>query len=140
MSQATAQGTPDDLIIISGVTIDLKQVADMARIGCTDKDMARWHGVTHDAWRKTRERCPVLSQTIEKNFEDLKLSIRRKQLAMLESDGKQSNTMAVWLGKAILGQQETNTHNIKAEGLNINITMTQFEHNDTVHNGDSNDT
>ena len=127
----------DNPITIKGKPIDAKQVAILANNGCSQRLIGSLLGFEPVSFMSAIQRNPALHACIKENTDNLKKRLLCKQVELAEQGDK---TMLVWLGKNLLNQTDKSTHNIKAEGLNINITMTQFEHNDTVHNGDSNDT
>jgi hypothetical protein len=78
-----------------------KDVYELAAIGCTDREIARWFDVDENTLRYN------FSDILEKGREDLKHSLRRAQLKLALSGNA---VMLIWLGKNILGQSDTPTN------------------------------
>jgi hypothetical protein len=83
--------------------IDLKLVEDLARIHCTEIEIASVLGFTPEGFRKRKRRQPELVGVIEKGREAGRMSLRRLQW---QSASKGNVVMQIWLGKQILGQRE----------------------------------
>jgi hypothetical protein len=77
--------------------LDEKLLFDLARIGCTDEEIATVLSVSSDTLVRR------FAEHIKKGRAEMKMSLRRMQIKMVE-DG--SVGMAVWLGKQYLGQRE----------------------------------
>lgn len=78
-----------------------KDVYELAAMGCSDREIAQWFDVDEDTLRYT------FTPIIAKGREDLKHSLRRAQIKLALSGNA---VMLIWLGKNILGQQETPTN------------------------------
>lgn len=78
-----------------------KDVYELAAIGCSDREIARWFDIDENTLRYN------FSDILEKGREDLKHSLRRAQIKLALSGNA---VMLIWLGKNILGQQETPTN------------------------------
>ncbi len=83
--------------------VDLKLVEDLARIQCTDAEIASVLGFTPEGFRKRKRRQAELVGVIEKGREAGRMSLRRLQW---QSASKGNVVMQIWLGKQILGQRE----------------------------------
>ena len=82
--------------------IDLIELEKLCTLQCSDREIAAWFGVTETViqrWRKRRS----FRQATERGRAKGKVFVRRAQMQMLE---KGNPTMAIWLGKQILGQGE----------------------------------
>ncbi len=78
------------------------EVEHLASLGCTDKDIAEYFGVSESSLRYN------LSVFLIKGRHQLKVSLRQKQLQVaLEGNP----TMLIWLGRNVLGQNETPINN-----------------------------
>jgi len=78
--------------------IDPKMVQDLASIGCKTTEIATMLEVSvHTLDRR-------FAQEMAKGRENLKMSLRRWQL---EAAKKGNVTMLIWLGKQMLGQQDS---------------------------------
>ena len=73
-------------------------VYKLAAMGCSDREISRWFDVNEDTLRNN------FSEIIAKGREELKHSLRRAQIKLALGGNA---TMLIWLGKNILGQQET---------------------------------
>lgn len=76
--------------------IDENLLSGLARIGCTVVEMA----TILDCSKDTLERR--FAALIEKGRSEMKMSLRRTQLRLAETNP----AMAIWLGKQLLGQRE----------------------------------
>jgi hypothetical protein len=76
-------------------------VYKLAAIGSTDREIARWFDVNEDTLRYN------FKESLAKGREDLSQSLRHAQLKLALSGNA---TMLIWLGKNILGQQDTPTN------------------------------
>jgi len=83
--------------------VDLKLVEDLARIQCTDAEMASILGFSIDGWRKRVRRSKELVDLIEKGKEAGRSSLRRLQW---KSATNGNIAMQIWLGKQYLGQRD----------------------------------
>jgi len=95
--------------------IDQKQVEELARIGCTEPDMAAVLGVSVDTLQRRKRASAEFRGAIEKGRASLRNSLRRLQVKKaLEGNV----TMLIWLGKQLLGQSDRqNTELTGPEGV-----------------------
>lgn len=77
--------------------LDEKVIFELAKIGCTTKEIAAVSGVSSDT---LENHCLAL---IQEGREHCKVSLRRAQLALALSG---NCSMLIWLGKILLGQRE----------------------------------
>jgi len=82
---------------------DLRLVEDLARLQCTEAEMASLLGFTREGFRKRKHRQPELVGVIEKGREAGQCSLRRLQW---KSASNGNIAMQIWLGKQYLGQRE----------------------------------
>ena len=75
-----------------------RDIYELASIGCTDREIARWFDVDENTLRYN------FSDILEKGREDLKHSLRRAQIKLALSGNA---VMLIWLGKNMLGQSDT---------------------------------
>jgi len=83
--------------------IDLKLLEDLARIQCTDGEMAAILGFTREGFHKRKQRDPELVRIIEKGKDEGQSSLRRLQWKNAMGG---NTTMQIWLGKQYLGQRD----------------------------------
>lgn len=81
-----------------------KQIEELARILCTDVEIASIMGVSVDTLQ-SNDNINTFAECKEKGREKGKASIRRKQYE-LAMNGSGHYGMLVWLGKQYLGQRE----------------------------------
>jgi hypothetical protein len=114
--------------------LDLEEIEKLCALYCTQEEIAAWCGVSLRAIEERRKNTGTLydfqrptaeggrSLTVEKlTFKEImdngyargRVSIRRQQIKLLEAGGPGSGTMAVWLGKQILGQRDS--YDLKVE-------------------------
>lgn len=74
-----------------------QQVEELASLGCTDKDIANFFGITDQTLRNN------FLDNLVKGREDLKVSLRRAQIKLALSGNA---VMLIWLGKNLLGQSD----------------------------------
>jgi hypothetical protein len=85
------------------VELDPRQVEELARIGCTEADMAAVLGVSVNTIERRKRSSPEFRGVIEKGQASLRNSLRRLQVKKA-LDG--NVTMLIWLGKQLLGQSD----------------------------------
>ena len=83
--------------------LDPRQVEELARIGCTEADMAAVLGVSVDTIQRRKRASEEFRGVIEKGQASLRNSVRRLQVKKA-LDG--NVTMLIWLGKQLLGQSD----------------------------------
>ena len=90
------------------VQINLVELEKLAAMDCTDEEIAGWFEVSTRTIESRRKR-PEFAAAIARGRARGRISLRRKQFQILEAGNP---TMAVWLGKQILGQRDvvTNEH------------------------------
>jgi hypothetical protein len=74
------------------------EIYNLAAIGCTDSEIARWFDLQESTLKYN------FSEILAKGREDVKMTLRRAQLQLALSGNA---TMLIWLGKNMLGQQDT---------------------------------
>ena len=77
--------------------IDTKQVSKLAKLGCTNKEIADFFGCSADLIEKS------YSEFLTKGRSEMKMRLRQLQWKSAE---KGNVTMQIFLGKNILGQQD----------------------------------
>lgn len=75
-----------------------QEVEDLAQIGCSDRDIAEWFGITESTLRYN------FSDYLVKGRQGLKQTLRRAQIKTALTGNA---TLLIWLGKNILGQSDT---------------------------------
>ena len=98
---AVKQGTKIVHGLIVGrnqVVVPPEEVEDLAKLGCTDRDIARWFGIDENTLRYS------FSDNLIKGREDLKISLRR---AMLKNACVNLNAaVQIFLAKNMLGMSD----------------------------------
>jgi len=87
------------------VQIDLEQLEKLCALQCTDVEIAAWFHVstrTIENRRKQRQ----FTEAMECGRAKGRISVRRHQMKLLEAGNA---TMAIWLGKQLLGQRDVIT-------------------------------
>jgi len=83
--------------------IDYSIIEGLARIQCTNEEIAATIGFSVSGFHKRRKNDPELVEALEKGREVGKMSLRRLQWDAAKGG---NNTMLVWLGKQYLGQSD----------------------------------
>ena len=85
--------------------VDIRQVEALARIDCTDAEIAAVLDFTPQGWRKRKGRRDgqEIVSAIEKGRHAGNMSLRRKQFEQAMGG---NTTMLIWLGKQRLGQRD----------------------------------
>ena len=87
------------------VHIDLIELEKLAALQCTDEELASWFGVSPTTIAR-RRRSPEFADAIYRGRARGRISVRRAQMKLLASGNP---TMAVWLGRQLLGQRDVIT-------------------------------
>jgi hypothetical protein len=118
--------------------IDVVELEKLAAIGCTHAEIADWLYVskrTLEYWLASEDLCTVknaetgkpeqltLRAIADRGYARMRISIRREQLKLLMAGNA---TMAVWLGKQVLGQKDHIEQEVKIEGGTPRITLEEL--------------
>lgn len=93
------------------VEVDLKVVEDLAKIHCTEAEIAAFFGVSPELIRRRKKSDEQFRGALEKGRDQGKTSLRRLQWKSAMSGNV---TMLIWLGKQLLGQSDR--HGIEHSG------------------------
>lgn len=84
--------------------IDKKQFENLCTLQCTEEEICAWFDICEDtlnSWcKRTYKHC--FSEVFAQKRSKGKISLRRSQWQLAEKNA----TMAIWLGKQFLGQQD----------------------------------
>lgn len=80
--------------------VNPEQIYELAAIGCTDEEIARWFDIKYDTLRYN------FADILLKGREDVKMSLRR---AMLKNALNGNAVMQIWLSKNMLGMSDNPT-------------------------------
>ena len=89
--------------------IDYELASRLARIHCTNEEIASCLGVNATYWYDLLKRDPKLSEALEKARGEGRASLRRLQWQNATSGNV---TMQIWLGKQILSQNDISRNEI----------------------------
>lgn len=84
--------------------IDLVELERLCRLNCTMPEIAAFFDLPLRTLEDKYTNDTKVRETIQKGRELGKLSLRRKQIQIMEQQN--SATMAIWLGKNLLGQRD----------------------------------
>ena len=85
------------------IKMSLEEVENLSRLNCTMEELAAYFGVDVRTVQLRAQREPKFREAIERGQAKGRLSIRRQQIRLMEQGNA---TMAVWLGKQLLGQRD----------------------------------
>jgi hypothetical protein len=109
---AVQQGTKIVTGLVVGrnkVVVPPEEVEDLASLGCTDRDIARWFGIDENTLRYS------FSDNLVKGRENLKISLRR---AMLKNACVNLNAaVQIFLAKNMLGMSDNGMNTDTAKVL-----------------------
>ena len=91
------RGRPKMKLNATGIAV----IEAMASLGATEEEIAGCLRCTVETLHSSYNE-PIFSECIKKGRNDGKMSLRRTQFRLAQ----ESATMAIWLGKQILGQRE----------------------------------
>ena len=93
------------------IELDLANLEQLCRLNCTMPEIASYFDIPLRTLEDKYTNEPKVRDAINKGRNQGKLSLRRKQLQIL--DETNNATMAIWLGKQLLGQRDK--HDIVTE-------------------------
>lgn len=93
------------------VEIDLAELEKLAGLACTVDDIAAWFGCSRNTIlrRLADDKRPEFRHAWECGRGKGRVSLRRSQFKLAEKNA----TMAIWLGKQLLGQKDERFFNVK---------------------------
>jgi hypothetical protein len=83
--------------------IDLIELEKLCMLQCGDEEIAAWFKVSVRTLQNRRKQ-PKFAEVMRRGKAKGCISVRRAQMRLLEAG---NGTMAVWLGKILLGQRDT---------------------------------
>jgi len=96
--------------------LNLDELEKLCRLNCTMPEIASYFNVPLRTLEDKYTNDKDIRNTIDKGRNQGKLSLRRKQIQIL--DETNNATMAIWLGKQLLGQRDK--HDIVTEDISTN--------------------
>lgn len=84
--------------------IDLYELSKLCRLNCTMPEIAAFLDIPLRTLEDKYTNDPQVRDSIQRGRELGKLSIRRKQVQIMDEEN--NATMAIWLGKQLLGQRD----------------------------------
>jgi hypothetical protein len=104
------------------------EVYKLAKLGCTDVEIADFFGVSEDTFARRKKDDPEVAMALMTGRADVKMSLRRLQWR----SAQKSITMQIWLGKQFLGQsdkvEDTTPMRPAEEGLLLPQSLPPEEH------------
>lgn len=98
--------------------INYKTVEKLATIMCTQEEIASFMDISV----RTLQRDPEFCRIYKKGLDQGRMSLRRKQFAMSDSNP----TMAIWLGKQYLGQTDKR-ETVNTSTVSVNMSKEELE-------------
>lgn len=86
------------------ISIDLIQLEKLSALNCTMPELAAYFRVPLRTLEERYTNDPEVRAAIDQGREFGKLSVRRKQMQIMNEHN--NPTMAIWLGKQLLGQRD----------------------------------
>lgn len=114
--------------------IDLEQLENLSALNCTMPELAAYFKVPLRTLEDRYTNDPKVRAAIDQGREFGKLSVRRKQMQIMNEH--HNPTMAIWLGKQLLGQRdkhdvvtEDRGHTALSEAMDILTDMARNKGN-----------
>ena len=114
--------------------LDLADLEKICRLNCTMPEIAAFFDIPLRTLEDKYTNDEAVRRSIDKGRNQGKLSLRRKQLQIL--DETNNPTMAIWLGKQLLGQREKHDvvtedrgHTALSEAMDILTDMARNKDN-----------
>lgn len=108
--------------------IDLVELEKLCMMQCTLPEIGAWFNLTADQIMDRQRKNPEMYEVMERGRARGRISIRRRQIQLLEAGGPAAGTMAVWLGKNVLGQRDYSdvaVHSPGSPDLEVNVSARQ---------------
>src|SRR5882724_11209570 len=99
--------------------IDEGELEKLAMLQCTDEEVAAWFGVTTKTIER-RRKTGRFAEIMERGRAKGRISLRRTQMRLAEQG---SGSVAIWLGKQLLGQVDHIDHRVEQSNLIRVITL-----------------
>ncbi len=110
-----AKGRPKLKLNATGIAV----IEALARVHCTEEEIAGCLRVTVETLHNDLNK-EIFSECIKKGTNDGRMSLRRSQFRLAQ----ESATMAIWLGKQLLGQSDHPEHSGEdAEPITVTISF-----------------
>ena len=102
------------------VRIDLIEVEKLCSMQCTLQEIADWFGVSVRTI-EARKKRPEFAAAMQLGYAKGRIYVRRTQMKILENGNA---TMAIWLGKQMLGQRDMiTTEHVGSGGGAIQLSV-----------------
>jgi len=102
------------------VSIDLVELEKLCMLQCTNEDMAAWFNCSVRTIENYSKK-PEVAEAMVRGRAKGRISVRRAQMRLLEAGNA---TMAVWLGKQLLGQRDVTPIELSGEnGKPVQIAL-----------------
>lgn len=106
------------------IEIDYNLCENLAKIQCTQEEIAQMIGVSTRTLQRDEEFCRIY----KKGMDQGKMSIRRHQFKSAESGNV---TMQIWLGKQYLNQRDRSEIDTTVVNNKLDTLVAQFNDTDT---------
>lgn len=96
------------------IDVSVEELHKLSMLHCTIEEIAAYFGCSRDTIERRMKDEEEVRLAIEQGRAQGKVSLRRKQFQILEKTN--NSTMAIWLGKNILGQTDKVELGVEVEG------------------------
>jgi hypothetical protein len=101
------------------MNIDVEELRKLCQLNCTMEEIGAFFGCDKKTIERRYNEDDDFKDAIDQGRGLGRLSVRRKQMQIM--DEQNSATMAIWLGKQLLGQRDHQDIAIDAKPISINI-------------------
>ena len=117
---------PDPSTKLNPFAVDVEELEKLCALHCTEEEIGAWFRKSRFWVMKKRsdkdklydfpiqlgdgtiaKQHMTFAEIMDRGYARGRISLRRQQVKLLEAGGAGAGTMAVWLGKQILGQRDT---------------------------------
>jgi len=99
--------------------IDIEELKRLCRLNCTMEEIGAFFGCDKKTIERRYNEDAAFQEAIDQGRGLGRLSVRRKQMQIM--DEHNSATMAIWLGKQLLGQRDHQDITSDSQPISINI-------------------
>ena len=85
------------------IEFSLEQLEALCRLNCTHDEIAAYFNVSTKTVQRRYNEEPDFAEAVDRGKAQGRLSLRRKQIELVDGGNA---TMAIWLGKQLLGQAD----------------------------------
>jgi len=111
------------------VEFDLEEVENLAALGCTQAEIAAFFGCSRQTVERRAHDDQEFRDALDRGMTAAKLSLRRRMIAIAESERNDAGKMAIWLSKQWLAMRDkvdtNSTIELKQDPATVRATIVE---------------